>query len=150
MLGTEPKRDPAAVWRMIESDLRESCVMRCEGRNAEAQVILRDRLPSLIREWSAGSGRSPESCRSILRELFTKAQEQVAAAMLTRRLVLSSMQVALPRNGVPAGLRISQRIPISDINGMLDALLESERAEVARYRNFPPAETDPVTLLTAG
>ncbi len=132
VLATEPKRDSSTVWQMIEANLRESCVMRCEGRETEALVILREQLPALIREWSVGCGRSNESCRSALRDLFAKAQEQVAAAMLTRRLVLSAIRTDLkPRPG-SAGLQLSQRIPIGDINSMLDAMREVECIEASR------------------
>ncbi|MBI3884219.1 MAG: hypothetical protein HY302_00575 [Opitutae bacterium] len=141
-----PRRDPPALWRQIESDVRESCVLRCEGRNADAVVLLHEKLPPLIREWSAASGWPAGHCRDALRQLFAKAQEQVANAVLARRLVLSSLPAGLPQ----AGLQLSQRIPLTDINGMLDALGDAERSACARPRNFPPAETDPVTCLTAG
>lgn len=143
VLVTEPQRDPAAVWRMIESGLRESCVMRCEGRETEALLILREQLPALIREWSVGCGRSTESCRSALRELFAKAQEQVAAAVLTRRLVLSALRTDLPRRGAATGLQLNQRIPINDINSMLDALQDAERIEISRRQvpfTYAPTE----------
>lgn len=133
-LLTETDRAAAVVWRLIESGLRESCVLRAEGREVEALVILQQRLPALIREWSAGCGRSTESCRSALRELFTRAQAQVAAAVLTRRLVLSSLQADLPLRGTLPGVHLNQRIPLTDINGMLDALHAAECAEIFRRR----------------
>ena len=39
-LLTETNRDSAVVWRLIESGLRESCVLRAEGREIEALIIL--------------------------------------------------------------------------------------------------------------
>lgn len=127
---------------MIESNLHESCVMRCEGRKTEALVILREQLPALIREWSVGSGRSTESCRSTLRDLIVKAQEQVAAAMLTRRLVLSAIRTDLQRSPGSSGLQLNQRIPIGDINSMLDAMRDVECIEASRRK----ASSTPVHL----
>ena len=133
-LLTETNRDSAVVWRLIESGLRESCVLRAEGREIEALIILQKQLPALIREWSAGCDRSTESCRSALRDLFTKAQAQVAAAVLTRRLVLSSLPTDRPLRGTRPGVQLIQRIPLTDINGMLDALHDAECAEISRGR----------------
>ena len=69
-----------------------------------------------------------------MRDLFTKAQAQVAAAVLTRRLVLSSLPTDRPLRGTRPGVQLIQRIPLTDINGMLDALHDAECAEISRGR----------------
>ena len=133
-------RDAASLWKQIEEGVRESCMMRCEGREAEAIALLQDTLPPLIREWSATCGSSADVCRDVLRQLFARAQEQVSAAMLSRRLVLASIRTDNVRAGTTSSLYLQRRIPIGNVPDMLDALEEAERTAVLRSQHFstPP------------
>src|SRR6266542_6012285 len=105
-------RDAASIWKQIEQGVRETCVMRCQGREPEAVALLQETLPRLVREWSATCGSTADARRSQLRELFAKAQEQVAAAMLSRRLVLASIRIDDVRAGANGSLYLRRRIPI--------------------------------------
>ncbi len=143
-------RDAASIWKQIEHGVRESCVMRCEGRESEAMALLQEALPSLIREWSATCGSTGEVCRNLLRELFAKAQEQVAAAMLSRRLVLASIRADNVRAGASGTLHLRRRIPLDDVPDLLDALQESERSAAFRAQRFPAHASQPLAALAAG
>jgi hypothetical protein len=143
-------RDPASLWQQIEQGVRESCVMRCEGREPEALALLQETLPALIRAWSATCGFPPETCRQRLRELFARAQEQVAAAMLSRRLVLASIRTDNIRAGASGALYLRQRIPLDDVPGMLDALQDSERTAACRAHTFSAPASRPLAALAAG
>ena len=138
-----PSASNADVWSSLESAAREACVLRAEGREAEALAVLGERLPGLIEVWSAGAGLTTEKAKQALRDMFTRVQQQVATASIARRLVLSSIQVRPEVGSVPGtasltpgeaavmrtGSRVSlhRRVPIGDIRGMLDALDEGER-----------------------
>jgi hypothetical protein len=136
ILAVSSARNPVSIWKQIEQGVRESCVMRCEGREAEAAVMLQETLPALIREWSATCGSPAEVCRNELRELFARAQEQVAAAMLSRRLVLASIRTDNIRAGASGTLYLRRRVPIDDVPDMLDALDEAERMAASRWQKF--------------
>ena len=145
-------RDAAAsIWKQIEHGVREACVMRCEGREREAAAMLQETLPPLVREWSASCGAPADTCRSRLRELIDKAQEQVAAAMLSRRLVLASLGSENVRANPNGSFHLRRRIPIDNVPDMLDALQESERAAALQQtRNFPAHASRPLAALAAG
>lgn len=145
-----PSRHPAQIWNQIEQGVRESCVMRCEGREPEAAAMLQETLPPLIREWSAQSGGTPDECRQALRQLFTRAQEQVAAAMLSRRLVLASIRPGEVGAAAGGTLYLRRRIPLDDVPDMLDALQESERTAIRRGQDFPNLTPRPFAALAAG
>lgn len=145
-----PTGDSASIWKQIEQGVREGCVMRCEGREPEAAAMLQETLPPLIREWSATCGSTGEMCRNLLRELFAKAQEQVAAAMLSRRLVLASIRADNVRADAAGSLYLRRRIPLDDVPDLLDALQESERSAARRAHNFPAHASRPLAALAAG
>ena len=149
-LALSPGRHPSSIWNQIEEGVRESCVMRCEGRAQDAAAMLQETLPTLIREWSAQSGATAEDCRQTLRQLFSKAQEQVAAAMLSRRLVLASIRRDNVGCGASGTLYLRRRIPIDDVPDMLDALQESERTAFSREQDFLVPSSRPFAALAAG
>lgn len=149
--------DADSAWAQIEHAIGESSVMRCEGRAEEAAAMLQEQLPPLIRAWSENSGRSADECRDELRQLFAKAQAQVADAMFTRRLVLASIQAqpaALRQDQPEAGdrrLHLRRRIPIDDVVGMLDALSEATRPTPrAQTKTFVSSSSRPAAAVEAG
>lgn len=148
----------AALWDEIDRTVRESCALRCERRDDEAATLLQHTLPALIREWSAGAGRSREDCRAALRQLFADAQERVATALLCKRLVIGSLggsdssPTSAPAHASasrPAAgqLHLRRRVPIDDIAGMLDALDENERVGRFLRQPFPTASRAPLPAL---
>lgn len=146
-------RDAASIWKQIEHGVREACVLRCEGREREAAALLQETLPPLVREWSATCGSPADTCRNQLRDLIARAQEQVAAAMLSRRLVLASIGMpdnARARPNTNGSFSLRRRIPIDNVPDMLDALQESERAAAFQRQNFPAHASRPLAALAAG
>jgi hypothetical protein len=130
-----PSASPRFLWNEIVRWTFEACVRRREGREAEVRGLLHERLPALIRAWSARSGLSGDGCREQLRSLFARAQECVELGSIQRRLIVeevcSRLGPAAVRSATrPAagegGLRLRRRVPIDDIPAMLDALAEAE------------------------
>jgi hypothetical protein len=139
------------LWRATEDAVREACLLRAEGRAAEAAEILQHRLPPLIAEWSRTAGRTPDACRQALREMFARVQEQVTTATACKRLVLRSLGANPAPAAPPTGrLEVRRRVPLHDIPGMLDALDEEERAAASRRNPFPAASRPPIPAAIAG
>lgn len=146
-------RDAASIWQQIEHGVREACMMRGEGRTAEATALLQTALPPLIRDWSENSGLPGETCRAELRALFAKVQDRVAKAMMSRRSVLASIRADNVRAGasVSSALHVNRRIPLDDVPDMLDALQDSERAAVAaRGDYFSTPSSRSLAIAAAG
>jgi hypothetical protein len=127
------------LWREIDEAVREACILRAEGREAESMRILQEQLPGLISAWSRGTRRPAEALQQELRELFARVQQQVATATICKRLVLRSVESprALPQDGSDRVVIRRRQIPLDDIPGMLDALDESERSSGLRRHNLP-------------
>ncbi|HEU5080396.1 MAG TPA: hypothetical protein VFT72_14385 [Opitutaceae bacterium] len=133
------------LWQEIVGTTREACLLRQEGREQEAVDLLQQQLPVTIRQWSNSCGESPERCREMLRELFAREQEAARIAALQRRLIVdevcSRLQVQRNANDSVEGrvvvkealrpLQLRHRVPIDDVVGMLDALQQAERGELA-------------------
>lgn len=136
----------SGLWQQIVEITREACVLRQEERESEAVVLLQQKLPPIIRSWSASCGAPADTCRQRLRELFASEQEQMRAALMQRRLivdeVVSRLQVrAAATNATTSAsavvltdatrpVQLRRRIPFNDVEGMLDALQEAERGAV--------------------
>jgi hypothetical protein len=83
--------------------------------------------------------------------LIARTQEQVAAAMLSRRLAPPSIRLEGVHANPNGSLHLRRRIPIDNVPEMLDALQESERAAALhRTRNFPTHASRPLAALAAG
>lgn len=137
-----PASRSAELWRAIEDNVREACLLRAEDRETEAILILQETLPPLIGDWSRNAGLEVPAAQQALREMFARVQQQVANAALCRRLVLRSLgQPAAPVPGpAPAPtFQLRRRVPIGDVTGMLDALGETERAQSAGRRALAAA-----------
>ncbi len=146
-----PPSRTAELWRSIEESVSEACVLRAEGREAEAIAIVQGKLPALISVWSRGAGISGEECQQVLRELFARVQQQVATATVCKRLVLQSVDPRAPRRGeASAPVQIRRRVPLDDITGMLDALDEGERMAAVSRQNFPSITNRPQAALAMG
>lgn len=127
------------LWTQIEELTSEACILRKEGRDEEATVILSEGLPALLKDWAAISGLEPALRREKLRVLISDVQQRVDTAFLQRRLIVDELMLRLkekeavnPQLGLAKmankttqrfGLR--RRIPIGDISGMIDAVNES-------------------------
>jgi hypothetical protein len=144
-LAAHNSQNASKLWQAIVGTTREACLLRQEGREQEAVDLLQQTLPGTIRQWSNVCGESAERCRELLRDLFNREQEAARTALLQRRLIVdevcSRLQVqrAAPetvesrivvKNALqPVQLR--RRVPIDDVVGMLDALQQVERGELA-------------------
>ena len=139
-----PSATAEALWCQIEENTREACLLRQEGREAEAVALLQGRLPSIIRAWSNASGHSPEACRERLRTFFQEQQERVRCAALQRKLIVDEVcsrlkvsarasRVAAPvsMGSTPGPVQLRRRVAIDDVVGMLDALREAEESATA-------------------
>ncbi len=127
----------AELWRAIEDNVREACLLRAEDREAEAILILQETLPPLIGDWSRTAGLDVPAAQQALREMFARVQQQVANAALCRRLVLRSLgqsAAPVPLPAPAATFQLRRRVPLGDVPGMLDALGETERAQSAAGR----------------
>lgn len=146
-----PTSRTAELWRAIEQAANEACILRSEGQEAAAIKVLQTTLPPLIGEWSRECGQETEACRQALREMFARVQQQVATAVICRRMVLRAF-VPPGRGRVAASepVQLRRRVPIGDIGGMLDALKENERMTAFRQQNFPSYVGAPVAALAAG
>ncbi len=137
-----PASRSAELWRAIEDNVREACLLRAEDREAEAILILQETLPPLIGDWSRTAGLEVPAAQQALREMFARVQQQVANAALCRRLVLRSLGQTAAPGPVPAPaatFQLRRRVPIGDVPGMLDALGETERAQSAGRRALAAA-----------
>ena len=142
-------------WSELERWTLEACVLRAEGREAEAVRVLQERMPGLIREWSVHCRLSKPVIQERLRRMFADKQDFVARGLAQRRLITSELiargrdvaagtntdaTVSVANRPVatrppgPVGLR--QRVPLSDVVGMLDGLAEAER-EARREAIWP-------------
>jgi hypothetical protein len=135
------------LWQEIVGATREACLLRQEGREAEAVQLLQEKLPATIRQWSNLCGDTPERCREALRELFAREQEAARNALLQRRLIVDEVCSRLQVRPSPAAgesvesrvvvkealqaIQLRRRVPIDDVVGMLDALQQAERGELA-------------------
>ncbi len=138
------------AWRAVENAVREACVLRAEGREAEATALLRDAVQPLIATWARTSGLTTPECQQALRELFVRVQEQVATAVVCKRLVLRSTEVQARLGRTTGGaVQVHRRVPIGDIPGMLDALDEGERIAALQGREFSSVTETP-TAGSAG
>ncbi len=152
-----PQVEPAdARWAELERWTLEACVLRAEGREAEAVRVLQERMPSLIRDWSTHCRLPKPSIQERLRRMFADKQDFVARGLAQRRLITSELiargrdiEASIPRpanassaqgsgasvrSTAPVGLR--QRVPLGDVVGMLDGLAEAER-EARREAIWP-------------
>jgi hypothetical protein len=124
---------PNFLWNEIVRWSFEACILRREGQESKVTELLKERLPSLIRAWSARSGLSSEACKERLRGLFGRVQESVELGFLQRRLIVDEICTRmafqpsgahLPQATGPVGLR--REVPFGNIPDMLDALAEAE------------------------
>lgn len=146
--ATAPRANSSAVasWAEIERWTLEACLLRAEGREPEAVGVLEQKLPPLIRDWSAGCGLARPVAQERLRELFRSTQELVARGVVQRRLITAELMArggaeactrGARREATPGeALGLRHRVPISDVAGMLDGLAEAER-EARRERLWP-------------
>lgn len=116
----------------------EACLLRAEGRIDEAAQVMRDRMPTLVRDWTEHCGLNEATVLERLRRLFADTQHSVARTLAQRRTIQSRLatpsaarpftnpaQIDAPLYARPVGLR--HHVAIDDIAGMLDGLAEVER-----------------------
>jgi hypothetical protein len=134
-LSTAPAAaKPHLLWNEIVRWSLEACILRKEGRETEVAVLLQERLPELIRRWSASCGLPSGTCKQNLRALFQRVQESVETGYIHRRLIVEEVCARL--SAAPAApapvpaqtgpVRLRQRIAIDDVPGMLDAIASAE------------------------
>lgn len=92
MSATNFNADRNRLWKRIAEDFRQACLLRREGKAAEATEILEKRLPEVIAAWSRVSGlREPER-RDRLNELFEAEQKRVDDIWLSQQIILRQMR----------------------------------------------------------
>ena len=161
VVGSAAARDS---WAEIEHWTLEACVLRAEGRESEAVRVLQERIPDLIRAWSACCGLPRAEVQERLRRMFADTQDLVARGIAQRRIITAELlaarerpdrsvgagtgagafsasgsgsafsQTAAAGSSGPVGLR--RAVPFGDISGMLDGLAEAER-EARREAIWP-------------
>jgi hypothetical protein len=128
-----PSANPRFLWNEIVRWTFELCILRKEGREGKATVLLQERLPALIRSWSLRSGLPTAACQKQLRDLFARVQESVELGFMQQRMIVGEICARfaqqpsltnLPGASGPMGLR--REVPIDDVSAMLDALGEAE------------------------
>lgn len=154
VVGSAAARDS---WAEIEHWTLEACVLRAEGREPEAVRVLQERIPDLIRAWSACCGLPRAEVQERLRRMFADTQDLVARGIAQRRIITAELLAARERPdrsaGVGAGVGsgsmfppaaggasgpvgLRRAVPFGDISGMLDGLAEAER-EARREAIWP-------------
>jgi hypothetical protein len=125
--------NPSFLWNEIVRWSFEACILRRQGQESKVTELLQERLPSLIRAWSARSGLTAIACKERLRGLFGRVQESVELGFLQQRLIVDEIctrmafqpvAARLPRATGSVGLR--RQVPFGNIPDMLDALAEAE------------------------
>lgn len=92
MSATHFNADRNRLWKRITENFRQACLLRREGKAAEATEILEKRLPEVIAAWSRVSGlREPER-RDRLNELFEAEQKRVDDIWLSQQIILRQMR----------------------------------------------------------
>lgn len=92
MSATNFNADRNRLWKRITENFRQACLLRREGKAAEATEILEKRLPEVIAAWSRVSGlREPER-RDRLNELFEAEQKRVDDIWLSQQIILRQMR----------------------------------------------------------
>jgi hypothetical protein len=122
----------SAQWVAIEKWTLEACVLRAEGREAEGTRVLEERLPSLIQAWSASCRLPKTEIQLRLRRMFAETEQVIARGLAQRRIITANLHprysaTASPSAVSPGAVGLRERIPVSDIAGMLDGLAEAER-----------------------
>lgn len=163
VVGSAAARDS---WAEIEHWTLEACVLRAEGRESEAVRVLQERIPDLIRAWSACCGLPRAEVQERLRRMFADTQDLVARGIAQRRIITAELLAARERPdrsvgsgvGTGAGARtasaagsaftpvaaagssgpvgLRRAVPFGDISGMLDGLAEAEQ-EARREAIWP-------------
>ncbi len=131
-------------WAELERWTLEACLLRAEGREAEAVGVLQERIPGLIRAWSEAAGLARPVVQERLRTMFADAQRFVARGLAHRRLITAELAgraegrptVAAGVAGSGGRLGLRRAVAVDDVVGMLDGLAEAER-EVRREAIWP-------------
>ena len=129
--------NPRFLWNEIVRWTFEVCILRKEGKEDKVAHLLQERLPALIRNWSARSGLKPDACKEQLRSLFNRVQESVELGFIQRRLIVDEVCARLagrmmPAAGAakggpaPASVGLRRRVSFDNVPDMLDALAEAE------------------------
>lgn len=137
-------------WADLEHWTLEACLLRAEGRVDEAAQVMRDRMPTLVRDWTEHCGLNEATVLERLRRLFTDTQHSVARTLAQRRIIQTRLstpphlfanlaQVDAPLHTRAVGLR--HHVAIDDIAGMLDGLAEVER-DARRAALWPQHQQD--------
>ena len=153
-LESSPYSAPTdARWSEIERWTLEACVLRAEGREDDAGRLLKERMPALIRDWSAHCGLARTVVQDRLRWMFAETQTFVARGLAQRRLITSEL-IARDRGAAAGGIAspkgvfgLRRHVPVSDVVGMLDGLIEAEY-EARREAIWPIRSR--ATVLAAG
>jgi len=124
---------------------QKACLARKKGREEEVAGLMRQILPESIREWSRGVNQTRDQKKSLLSELFRKEADRVETAWLAHILTLDEVASRTAMDaGSPAPIKVlppldtGDRIPLSDVAGMIDHVLMSQRQNrlTQREENF--------------
>lgn len=84
--------DRSRLWKKVGEDFRRACLLRREGKQAEASDILDRQLPESIAAWAQVSGMREPERRERLNELFEREQNRVEDAWLTQQIILRQVR----------------------------------------------------------
>jgi hypothetical protein len=147
------------LWGQLVADFRLACMLRREGKQAEANQIINEKLPITIARWSQVDGRSSSDKQAALKAMFADEQghgesvdyaPQVLAAKLAdsllpalRRHVSEELREGIAQqfrswqnsfllsNRASGNGQNSRRVRFDDIPGVIDALLAEQSADWA-------------------
>ena len=133
------------------AEYRQACLLKREGRAAEAQGIVNESLPQTIALWSREDPRSTVEKKAVLEKMFSSEQVSMASWVsahqaLTNRMAQTlipairqqigqevrqafALQAADRMSNSASGASKSERIRFDDVPAMIDSLLAQQAAD---------------------
>jgi hypothetical protein len=145
-----------SLWRQLVAEYRQACWLRREGREAEANQIVNEKLPVCIANWSNQDGRTAVEKKAALETMFSAEQSNVDSWLFAHQMLagkLSSSLLPAIRQQVGEEVREmlstqshprtpakqsrwgegrtggSQRVRFDDIPAVIDSLLSEQAAD---------------------
>ena len=142
------------LWDKIVKCYREACLLRHKGLIDESMGVLTTLLPQAIAEWSQVNPEEADTKRSKLTRMFEDEDERIENALVITQVMSSNLQdMIIPQlcmqvakeltenvsiheqvtvsRTTPAQF-VDRRIPIDDVAGMIDNLLDCEHRKKAK------------------
>lgn len=138
--------DRIRLWKKIGDDFRQACLLRREGKAAEANEILEKQLPVTISGWARVCGLREVERRDRLNQLFETEQRRIDDIWLSQQIILRQMRDIL----IPSlCLQVAE-----EVREVMELQVEQITAALSRISqqpvrtDVPSASTPPATRGT--